>query len=102
MENSRILHFNLWKITMAFYKSVKSVRESERLEYWKEHGIDKVVNDSSNTANLSSVLPNYTYTKEDMDNFFYSDNGQEEKHNLEESICRDLIGKQSKKPYFYY
>jgi hypothetical protein len=81
---------------------LKVLENQERLEYWKEHGIDKVANDSSNTANLSSVLPNYTYTKEDMDNFFYSDNGQEEKHNLEESICRDLIGKQNKKPYFYY
>jgi hypothetical protein len=38
-----------------------------------------------------------------MDNFFSSDNGQEEEeHKLEESICRDLIGKQNKKPYVYY
>jgi hypothetical protein len=48
-----------------------------------EHGIDKVVNDSSRTANLSSTLPNYTYTKEDIDKFFASDNGQEEEHSLE-------------------
>ena len=35
-------------------------------------------------------------------NFFTSNNGQEEEHSLEESICRPLIGKQSNKPFFYY
>jgi hypothetical protein len=58
--------------------SVKVLEVLGVLENQKQivHGIDKVVNDSLHTANLSSTLPNYEYTKEDIDNFFASDNGQ--------------------------
>jgi hypothetical protein len=37
-----------------------------------------------------------------MEKFFASDNGQEEEHTLEESICRPLIGQQTYKSFFYY
>jgi len=40
--------------------------------------------------------------KNQVTKFFVSDNGQEEDHSLEESICRPLIGKQIYKPFFYY
>ena len=44
----------------------------------------------------------YRYTKEDIDNFFDSDNGQIREHTLEESICRPLIGIRDYKPFFLY
>ena len=50
----------------------------------------------------ASILANYLYSKEDIENFFTSDNGQKEDYTLEESICRPLIGKQKDKPYFLY
>ena len=50
----------------------------------------------------SSLYPIYKYTKENIEKFFDSDNGQKEEHTLEESICRPLIGQQNYKPFFYY
>ena len=44
----------------------------------------------------------YRYTPEKIEEFFDSDNGQEEEHTLEDSICRPLIGKQINKPFFHY
>jgi len=44
-------------------------------------------------------LPNYKCTKEDIDNFFASDNGQKEEHILEESICEPLIEQKNYKPF---
>jgi hypothetical protein len=73
-----------------------------QLKDGKEHGIDKVASNSSHIANLSSTLPNYTYTKEGIDNFFFSNNGQQEMHSLKDSICKPLIGKQHDKPFFFY
>ena len=63
---------------------------------------EKQIIDTRNTTNKPSNLPNYTYTIDHIENFFYSDNGQQEEHVIEESICRPLIGKQSYKPFFYY
>jgi hypothetical protein len=87
-------------------KVLEVLENQKQLKDRKEHGIDdkidKVVSNSSYTANLSSALQNYTYTTEDIDTFFASDNGQEEEHELEQSICRPLIGRQNNKPYFYY
>jgi hypothetical protein len=48
---------------------------------------------SIDIASLSDPLT-YTFTKEDINNSFASDNGQEEDHTLEESICRQSIGQQ--------
>jgi hypothetical protein len=45
---------------------------------------------------------NYKYTIEDIANFFASDNGQEEEHILEDSICRPLIGIRDSKPFFKF
>jgi len=66
------------------------------------NGADMVFDISTNAVNISSTLPNYKYKKEDVDNFFASDNGQKEDHILNESICAPLIGKQNYKPYFNY
>jgi hypothetical protein len=84
--------------------SVKVLEVLGVLENQKQivHGIDKVVNDSLHTANLSSTLPNYEYTKEDIDNFFASDNGQMKSIPPEANIGMSLIGQQSYKPFFYY
>ena len=50
--------------------------------------ITKIILLTINTIAYSSSCTNYKYTKEDIDNFFASDNGQQEEHSLEESICR--------------
>ena len=63
--------------------------------------VDKVVNYSSYATNLSSTLPNYIYTKEDIDKFFSSNNGQEEKRTLEDSICRPFTLKSLLKGQFF-
>src|SRR6476646_10684595 len=63
---------------------------------------EKQIVDTKNTIDKSSNISNYKYTVEDIDNFFASDNGQEEEHTIEESICRPLIGKHSYKPFFHY
>ena len=42
---------------------------------------------------ISSYSSTYRYTKDDINIFFASDNGQKEDHTLEESICKLLIGK---------
>jgi hypothetical protein len=78
------------------------LENQEQLKDGKESGLDQVINDSSNIANLSSALPNYIYSIEGIDKFFASDHGQEEEHTLEESICRSLICKHIHKPFFYY
>ncbi len=67
-----------------------------------EHGIDEVVNDSTNTTNTLIDSSDYRYTQEAIETFFDSDNGQQEEHNLEDSICRPLIGQHNYKPFFYY
>jgi hypothetical protein len=50
----------------------------------------------------SSKSSTYSYTIDDIEKFFASDNGQNEEHSLEDNICRPLIGQQSNKPFFYY
>jgi len=42
------------------------------------------------------------YTKEDVEKFFASDNGQVVEHALEQSICWPLIGQKNYKSLFYY
>ena len=68
----------------------------------KANPTNSVENDKTNNDAISSTFSTYRYTKEDIDSFFVSDNGQKEKHALEESICRPLIGIQSNKPFLYY
>ena len=40
--------------------------------------------------------------RERIEKFFASENGKEEEHTLEESICRPLIGIRDYKPFFKY
>jgi hypothetical protein len=63
---------------------------------------NKVENDATDTTISTSNNSNYKYSIEDIDDFFASDNGQQEEHSLEDSICRLLIKQQSNKPFFYY
>ena len=58
--------------------------------------------DTKNAINKPSNLPNYKYTVEVIDKFFASDNGQQEEHSLEDSICGNIIEKQNYKPFFLY
>jgi hypothetical protein len=51
---------------------------------------------------ISSTFSTYKYSKEDIDTFFTSDNGQTEEHSLEDSLCRPLIGIRDYKPFFKY
>jgi hypothetical protein len=83
-------------------KVLKVLENQKQLKDGKEQTIDKVASNSSHIANLSYALPNYIYTKESIDNFFYSDEIQQEQHKLEESVCRPLIGKRNSKPFFYF
>ena len=74
--------------------------KNKKIEGYQEE--DKVVNNPTNDFTISFNFKNYKYTKEDVEKFFTSENGQEENHNLEECICRELIGQQISKPFFYY
>jgi hypothetical protein len=62
----------------------------------------KQIIDTKNAINKPSNLPNYKYTVEVIDKFFASDNGQQEEHSLEDSICGNIIEKQNYKPFFLY
>jgi hypothetical protein len=59
-------------------------------------------NETKDTIVIKSNLSTYRYTPEQIEEFYASDNGQDEEHTLEYSICRPLIGKQTHKPFFYY
>jgi len=63
---------------------------------------NSVENYITNNNAILSTFSTYRYTKEDIDNFFDSDNGQKEEHSFEESICRPLIETREYKPFFKY
>jgi hypothetical protein len=84
-------------------EQLKDGKENESIiEQRIDNGTDKVLDGSTNAASKSSALPNYKYTKENIEKFFASDDGQKEEHGLEDSICRPLIGDQIYKPFFHY
>ena len=84
-------------------KQIDDRKENESfIEQRKGNGTYRILEGSTNAVNISFTLPNYNYTKEDIEKFFASDNGQKEVHTLEESICAPLIGKQNNLPFFYY
>jgi replicative DNA helicase Mcm len=67
--------------------------------------IESSNSDNNETKDIIAIKSNsstYRYTPEQIEEFYASDNGQEEEHTLEESICRPLIGKQTSKPFFHY
>jgi hypothetical protein len=67
-----------------------------------ENPVNKAEDDIIDSTTLPDSSTNYSYTKEDIENFFDSDNEQVDDHTLEESICRPLIWQQNYKPFFYY
>ena len=79
-------------------KQTKDVEKEDNAE----SQANKVENDLTNNNTISATFSTYIYTKEDIEKFFDSDNGQKEEHELVDSICRPLIGKQNYKPFFYY
>lgn len=87
------------KFVQYFYFCGKG--DEERLIEMKEP-------DNKNTNTLEKTNKNSNYDlpldkkRERIEEFFASDNGQEEEHALEDSICEPLIGQRSYKPYFYY
>jgi ribosomal protein S25 len=58
--------------------------------------------DESKCCISSNSCSGYRYTPHQIEEFFASENGQEEEHASEESVCRPLIGKQIHKPFFHY
>ena len=52
--------------------------------------------------NITNSCSSYRYTTQQIEEHFASNNGQEEEHTLEDSICKPLIGKQIHKPFFHY
>lgn len=77
-------------------KGLSSLKNSENSP------IDDLPKDSTYTTISYKSCSMYRYTPQQIEQFFASDNGQEEDHNLDESICMPLIGQLSYKPYFYY
>lgn len=61
-----------------------------------------IESDTTDNDAISFNSSTYIYTKDDISNFFTSNNGQEEEHTLEESICKPLIETRSNKPFFYH
>ena len=51
---------------------------------------------------ITNSCSSYRYTTQQIEEHFASNNGQEEEHTLEDSICKPLIGKQIHKPFFHY
>ena len=64
-----------------------------------ENGKD---NDKKDNTTLHDRTSDYKYIKKDVDNFFASDNRQEEEYELEESICWPLVGVKNQIPFFKY
>lgn len=80
-----------------FDKTQKDDKDIEKQDTANENAntIEKTDTNSKDSLSLYKK-------RERIENFFVSDNGQEEDHTLEESICRPLIGQHSYKPHFYY
>jgi hypothetical protein len=64
---------------------------------------NRFIDHSKDTISSSKSCSRYRYTTpQQIEQFFASDNGPEEDHNLGESICKPLIGQHNHKPFFYY
>jgi hypothetical protein len=87
--------------TIEHYSIVDDDQTKDIQEENTKNSSNSVENEITNET-ISSTFSTYKYTKEDIKKFYASDNGQEEEHTLEESICRPLIGQQNIKPFFYY
>jgi hypothetical protein len=79
----------------------KDGKEEENDNEELDNSTDKI-NATKDSAVIESNSSTYKYTEDDVEEFFASDNGQEEEHTLEESICRPLIGIRDYKPFFKY
>ena len=73
----------------------KDIEKQDKANTNTPNTIEKTDTNSTNSLSLYNK-------REQIEKFFTSDNGQGEKHTLEESICLQLIGRQNHTPYFYY
>ena len=74
-------------------RQTKDNQENENEEQDLDASINRFVNSSDNTIK-SFNSSRYPYTKEEIEEFFSSNMGQQKEHTLEKSICRPLIGQQ--------
>lgn len=77
-------------------------KEEDKKSEESDGSIGKIDNSTDDTAANETNYSSYRYTKDNIDNFFESENGQQEDHTIEQSICKDLIGQQNTRPFFYY
>jgi len=100
-------HTSCSVIETKYYNNIikeSSIKEEDRgiEESSSKNSEDSPIHDlPKNDKDSSKSCSAYRYTPQQIEEFFASDNGQED-HTLEESICMSLIGQHSYKPYFYY
>jgi hypothetical protein len=82
-------------------ESTKVNEEENKKSKESESLVDKIDN-PTDIATVKHDYSPYRYTPEQTEEFFASSNGQTEDHNLEDSICRPLIGIQSITSSFLY
>jgi hypothetical protein len=104
---------NIGIISKEIYEKLEERPKFTQYSYFdtekdKEKEIEKQETDDDNTSTIEKTDTNSNdclsldEKREKIEKFFDSENGQEEEHTLEESICKPLIGQQSHKPFFYY
>jgi hypothetical protein len=93
-HNNTIEHYSIGEQI----KTNGDEEKSNQLDSLKKE-IDNLIDD---TTTIESDYSTYRYTPEQIEEFFASENEQQEEHTLEGSICRPLIGRQNHKPFFYY
>ncbi len=110
---SVVYHTSCSVIEIKYYNNViekSSIVDEQSETTGEDDNIGQYSNDSENrfmdhskdTVSSSKSSSIYGYTREDIEEFFAAENGQEEEHTLEDSICRSLIGSRNYKPFFYY
>ena len=96
-HNNTIEHHSILEDTQIQNNEVQE-KKSEKLDNVE----NKINNSIDDTTTKQYDYSTYRYAPEQIEEFFASDNGQKEKHTLEDSICRPLIGKRNNMPYFLY
>jgi len=97
LHNNSIEQYSMVEEEQTKDNEEEEEKKSEELE----SSADKISN-PTDTTTIESNYSTYRYTPKQIEEFFASDNGQEEEHTLEESICKPLIGQQNYKPFLLY
>jgi hypothetical protein len=93
---------NIIKESSIVDEKSEVTEEDGNIEQYSYESENNFIDYSKDTISSSKSCSGYRYTTQQVEEFFVSDNGQEEEHSLEDSICWPLIGQQNYKPYFLY